>query len=329
MDTPVRNHPSIRWDTTKQVHRIRLTDNRLDMLMAFFVHGYLSTGMLHALVAPSKTQQFTTEELRLMKLPPNEYLEQSTTNLRRRAQPLSSELIYRITAHGVEALLRYSRIAPEDAELWTKLRAQEKQNNYWHDVATSFVTASMAIGARDLGLKFLSIYDIMRSAPETTKEASSPLSIPYEKKHFIPDALFGIKDEITNYFAVEMDMGSEQTEFSQLKNSTLSGKYRAYRHMWANDIPRKQFNLPNLKLLIPTTMYLRTSNLKKAFAEIAKNDTRTKGTGPAYLRCLPALDRRDNLPLPSDGTMLLNQWERVNGTPVYFYKKTADNHSAA
>lgn len=286
MNVHASNHPSLRWDITKKVKRVRLTDNRLDRLLPFFVHGYLSTGMLHALLEPQKTHGYTCEELRLLKLPPNSYIEQNSAHLRRRAEALRGELIYRITDHGVEALLRHGRITLGDAELWLKLRAQDKESNYWHDVATGHVIASIALATRELGLTFVSIYELMRNAPQRSNHSGSPLGIPYQKMHFIPDAIFGFSDGDTlSCFALETDMGSEQLAYSAVKRSTIAGKYKAYRHMWAHKIHKELFGLPHLKLLIATTSILRTANIMTLLFELAKEDTQASGTDPVYAAC--------------------------------------------
>lgn len=314
-----------RYDKTRVAHRIKLTPNRLDRLMAFFVHGYLSTSMLHALVDSRISIDYCSEELKFLKRAPNSYIEQSD-ELKNRFQALSSELYYRINDHGVDALLRHGRITLEDAELWHKLHSRPRPGQFWHDLATSFTSASFELGCKNLGYEFISVYDIIRAAPQKTKDLAVPTSIPSDNTHSIPDALFGYRDGKTeNYFAVETDFGTEQGKESDKKFSTVSAKYKSYRHIWRQKTYEAQFGIPNLKLLFTFLSPLRTRNKKRDFKEMAQKDPDGTGSGgPVYFRCLPELDRQENMPLPPTGTMLLDTWERMNAEPRYLYeRKTA------
>jgi hypothetical protein len=314
-------HKYWRFDPKATTNEIGLTAKRLDRLYAFFLHGYLATDMLHALVDSGVSQKFTTEELKRLKRIPNRYLEQPKQQ-EDSLDARSSRLIYRISPRGVEALVNAGRIATEDAQLWRKLRSQQKENQFWHDAATSYISASIALGTAQLGLQFISVYDIIRDAPAKTRDASNPLSMPYEKSFFTPDLLCGFRDQSqATYLMHETDMGTEQTMFHEVKNSTLSKKYLGYRSMLYRDLHTAQFGIPSVKILFATTMHGRLSNLKKAFKQIADQDTRAAGVGPIYLRCLPELDRHNHMKLAATGTLLLDPWQRVTADPTYLHKK--------
>jgi hypothetical protein len=232
---------------------------------------------------------------------------------------LYNRLVLALSLRGLERLLAADRITLEDAKLWQNLRTEHRQNQFWHDAATGYITASIALGCNALGLKFLSVYDVLRGRNLTS------LGMPYKKKRFIPDALFGIADgELVAYFVLETDMGSEQLEANQLKHSTLAAKYLGYRDMWYREGYKEIYGLPtHPKLLIVTTKHLRLENMKTTFAEIARNDALMPGNGPVYLRCLPALERRERLPLPATGTMLLDPWQRISKEPTLIFKRKA------
>ena len=316
-----RYHKYWRFDPKATTNEIGLTDKRLDRLYAFFIHGYLATDMLHALVDSEVSQKFTTEELKRLKRIPNSYLEkprQQEDSLDAR----SSRLIYRISHKGVEALINAGRITPGDAQLWRKLRSQQKENQFWHDAATSYVSASLALGSQQLGLQFISVYDIIRDAPAKTRDVPNPLAIQYEKSFFTPDLLCGFRDQLqTTHIMHETDMGTEQTKLHEVKNSTLSRKYLGYRNMLSRDWHTELFGIPSVKILFSTTKHERLSNLKKAFKQIADLDTRAAGVGPIYLRCLPELDRHNHMKLIPTGTLLLDPWQRVTADPTYLHKK--------
>jgi hypothetical protein len=314
-------HKFTRFDRRATTNEIKLTPDRRERLKTYFTHGLLSTHMVRALVDPDKTQEFVSTELKRLRRIPNSYLTYST----RQEDDLdvrSNPNIFGLAHKSIEPLITAGTISIEDAQLWQKLRAAPKENQFWHDRAASHVTASIELGAKKLGLEFISVYDIIRNAPEKTKNAQNPLAIPYEKSFFIPDALFGLRDgPNVTYFALEMDMGNEQNSDNNLKHSTLAKKYRGYRNMLYRELHTTHFGIPNLKILFATTKPLKTQNLKKLFKDLADQDTRVTGVGPFYLRCFPELDYRNHIRVHATPTALTDPWERVTAEPTYLHKK--------
>jgi len=317
MNVQAPNRHYDRFDPQAKAKRIGVTGLRLDRLQPFFTHGLLSTEMLHALAEPHRVQNYTTQELCRLKRIPNSYLDQPEAQ-QDTMDARYNRLIYRLSLRGLEALLAAGRITPEDAQLFLDLRGQYKQNQFWHDAATSYITASIELGCKQLGLQFLSAYDILRGKGLTS------LAIPFQKSHLIPDALFGISDRTSiTYYALETDMGSEQLEANQLKHSTLTKKYLGYRVMWSHELYQDVYGIPSLKLLIVTTKHLRLENIKTTFKNIAREDTQSSGIGPVYLKCFPALERHERLSLPSTGIMLTDPWHRVTKEPTTIFKTKA------
>jgi Replication-relaxation len=317
-----------RYDFVRPTSRFGLTEKRLNKLMAFFVHGYLTTGMLRALTDPQLEKETISKELKNLKR--HGYIEQNNDRLKEAEDPLHSDLIYRITEHGVDSLVIKGFIPPEDAVLWEKIRAYPRKGDYWHDVATSLFTASIELGTRALGVRFISLYGLLRNAPEETLALPNPIKMPFEQSYFIPDAIFAIRDHDLFPFAVEMDMGTEQVANAQSKTNlaksraTLVKKYQAYRNMWAKNIHTKQLGLPFLKLLIPTILPSRTRTIRKDFLAEMNNDHLLSGPGPIFIRSVPSLNRKIYQPFRCDGSMLLDEWERLSKEPTVIFKtKTA------
>ena len=73
MDAPTKRLPYRRSDPNAKGKRVKLTTDRLQRLYAIFTHGILSTEMVHALVDPTKSQSFTTRELKELFRAPNGY----------------------------------------------------------------------------------------------------------------------------------------------------------------------------------------------------------------------------------------------------------------
>ena len=300
---PKKYHQFDRYDRKATTHLIELTPNRLDKLEAYFTHGFLSSEMVHALLEPTKRQNYTTDELKHLKRIPNNYLiqpsDQSDT-----LDARSKHLTYKISPTGVSALVDKGRITLADALLWKKL--QQNNGPYWHDAAASYVTASIAFGAKEHGMRYIPWYEILNHKYCNTKDTPNPIEITYtfrgRPKAFVPDRIFGLArpGQRPIFYALEMDMGTEQHKESDLKHSTLTTKYKAYRHMWAHELHTEQYGVSEMHLLMVTTKALRLENIKEEFAKIAKSDD-YKGMGPVHYHAVLQLDRHYNQKPPATG----------------------------
>lgn len=302
---PKKYHQFDRYDRKATTHLIELTPSRLDKLEAYFTHGFLSSDMAHALLEPNKRQNHTTEELKHLKRIPNNYLIQppdQTDTLDAR----SKNLTYKISPTGVSALVDKGRITLADASLWKKL--QQNNGPYWHDAAASYVTASIALGAKEHGMRFIPWYEILNHEYCNTKEAANPFEITHTVKGkptgFVPDKIFGLArpSQRPVFYALEMDMSTEQIEEHKTKHSTLAAKYKAYRTMWAHELHTAQYGVSELRLLIVTTKTMRLENIKGAFRKIAETDT-YKGMGPVHYHAVLELDRHYNQKPPANGDL--------------------------
>ncbi len=237
MDAPVQEKPYHtigRWGRGR-VPPITLNARDLDYLLALFTHGVLSSDMLRALVAPTLPQRVTTRRMFLLKNPPNEFVAQPEAQEIAR-NVYSANLIFEINERGVYALVDSGRIDYDDHVLWSKLQGNFKPQHFDHDRAVGYVLASLALGAHETGIRFISWREILNRprCPVQTRELRNPLAIPYEasgeRRVLIPDALFGLQyPNGACFFALEIDMGTEQHKDSDLKSVTLRQKFRAYR----------------------------------------------------------------------------------------------------
>lgn len=320
MNVHVAKRYNSRYDLSVKTKHIGLTPDRLDRLAAYFRHGYLSTEMLHAIADPDIGQKYTTEEVRRFKQYPNSYLEVPIVQ-KDAYDARSNRLIARLNDKATEMLVLKNRISDQDALIHKKLR-QNNPHHFWHDVATGYITGSFELGARELGLQYLSVYDILKNAPAKTLEASNPLAIPYKDGFIVPDALFGISDgEQATYFVLETDMGTEQGKHNAAKHSTLEKKYLAYRNMWRLELYKSLFGIPNLKLLLISTRLFSLSDLPERFRAIAQNDRASSGLGPIYIRSFPPLDFQGTFDRPYSGFMLTEPWQRLAAPDTLLYKK--------
>ena len=186
------------------------------------------------------------------------------------ANHLYVEDMHRLGFEG-EALLRTRGVIP--AEEWGansriggKSVAPSKIIRLAHDHMASDIALDIEIGARAARAPFKHHIDILRAAPEATRNLPKPLRIPVtvESHHtFVePDALFAIGDR---YFALEADKGTESVK------SVIVPKILAYREIVADLIIDAHLGIDSLTVLFATTNETRMKNVMAELSRIAVN----------------------------------------------------------
>ncbi len=110
-----------------------------------------------------------------------------------------------------------------------------------------------------------------------TREANNPFAIRYQtsdgRRSLIPDALFGIEYPTgACFFTLEMDMGTEPLKESEIRNSTIDQKLKAYRTIINDRLLKSQFALPSPIVLILTRSAVRMGNLIDRLRRLADSD---------------------------------------------------------
>jgi hypothetical protein len=299
-----------------------LSERDFEYLHALMTHGALSTEVLRALVLPDRPQYATTKRMFLLKNPPNDYVTQpEAQEFAKNAH--STSLVYEVSEKGVAALVDHGRVAYEESVLWRKVQTNFKAQHFDHDLATGYILASMHLGGREGGIRFIPAFEILSrpKCPAETRFADDPLAIPYEvsgeRRVIIPDALFGLEyPSGACFFALETDMGTEQLKEHDLKSSTLVRKLRAYRSVIRDEHYRSRFALPSLQVLIVTASVVRMRNIMDCLRRIADVDGKGS-THPFLFKALPQVARRTRDKLPATGHLLSSPWERVNYPQLY------------
>lgn len=259
-------HALGRWRRGR-VRAVELNSRDLDYLFALFIHGVLSTAMIQKLIVPDRTQRTVTDRFFLLKNPPNEFVSRPEGQMRSK-NANCTDLAFEITNKGAAALVDHDRISYADYLLWTKIQGNFKPQHFDHDLATGSITALIAVAAEASGLRFISWLDILSRAkcPAQTRNSDNPFVLPYQTsdgwRSLIPDALFGLEYSTgACFFALETDMGTEPLKESELKNSTIGQKLRAYRTITRDGTFRSRFALPALTVLIVTHSAVRMLNV--------------------------------------------------------------------
>jgi hypothetical protein len=310
-----RYHSIGRW-SRGFVRAIEINTRDLAYLRALFIFGVLSNEMLHALVCAERHQRLTTDRMFLLKNPPNDYVVQPKGQENSKSANYTS-LSYEISTRGVETLVDSGVIAFADFVLWRKLQANYKPLHFDHDFATGYILASIELGARQAGLRFISSLEILsrQKCPAETREAPNPFAIPYEsageQRYLIPDALFGV--EYPNgacFFALETDMGTEQHRDNDMKNATIIRKFRGYREILRRETFKARFGLPTPQILTVTPSVVRMHNMLMTVERLADLEPNWP-TKRFQFKAVPELARRSRPQLPPTGHLLTEPWHRV------------------
>ena len=113
----------------------------------------------------------TTDRMFLLKNPPNDYVAQPEgQQFAQERQPHEP----RLRDHARRARRAWSTAlasATTELVLWRKLQTNFKPQHFDHDAATGYVLASMALGARDANLRFISAPEILSRPNARTRRA--------------------------------------------------------------------------------------------------------------------------------------------------------------
>jgi protein involved in plasmid replication-relaxation len=302
-----KRHDYSRWETG-EAHAIQITSYVLDILYELFLHGALSNAMLHALTASTVNERNTRLRTMLMKRKPNLLIEQPKQQ-RLAYNANYNSLTYRITDAGVQVLLDRGKITRAQSDLFFKLRRNHR--TYHHDALSAYVTASIALGCRQVGIQFVGWDFILthQRCPESTRRSSNPLAIPFlldGRQHtLIPDALFAVRtSEGVNCFVLETDRHNEPIDARELGRSSYAAKLAGYVVVLKEELYQKHFGIPNLQVLNATISDIHMRNIMRRLREM------TQGTRPFLFKALPMMCQHDYKPVIS-GHMAETPWQRI------------------
>ena len=297
-----RYHHFSRWERPK-THAVRIGPLDLDYLHKLFIHGPLSTAMLHRLVRGHARNPRTTARLRLLKGEPNLLVDQPQQQ-RLGHNANYSPLVYAINKRGIQVLKNFGRIS-DDEYRWFRARPVK---HYHHDVMAAYITASIELGTVEAGVRFIPWTEILSHAkcPQATKDAKNPFEMKVGKSATIPDALFGIETPTQfTFYALEADRRTEPIVTHELKRSSYGGKLSLYREIMSRRLYRDHFGISSLMVLTVTVSDLHMKNIMAHLKVAAPS-----GLQPFLFKSVPELNMFINTP-PNTGHMFTIPWSRV------------------
>lgn len=232
--------------------RLEITANDLAVAGLLACHGPLPSHYLFALAARADFNGF---QKRLTKLF-NGVVGRPGILSRPKQQFLNREARYQHLVYD---------LAPEGWRLLA-LPANSASDPFPHRLMTACVSASIAHGVRQRGIRFIDQSEIWSHAtcPEATRQSASPLSMPMPGgRHIIPDALFGLKypEGGFRFFALEADRGTESVTRSSARQTAFAQKLHSYGQVLAQRLHTAHWGLPNLTVLTVTTSQRRIDSL--------------------------------------------------------------------
>jgi hypothetical protein len=307
-----------RWEDG-DTHPIKITPRKLDLLHELFhLLGPVNTSMLHELAAKDVTINATRERLKHMKLRPNKLIEQP------KQQRLSynanyAPLTYKLTKAGVQVLLNYGRITPEEGSLWQRL--QQNYKNYYHDATTTYCIASIKLGCIESGHEFLGWeYTLTHpKCPDATKRAANPLAMSLEienkRVRVIPDwppfAIGLPNGRICR--VIETDMQSMPINAHELARSSYGVKLHHYLEILRSYEYQRHFGIPNLQILTATVSDIHMQNIMRHLERIVKHRNHAR---PFLFQSIPYMSKYENRPVIS-GHLFTSAWHRVGEPAAY------------
>lgn len=254
-----------RFKCTRSGKRIVLTDRDVEILRWLYRYRYLRSPQLISFLKPKSEKRFIERlgdlfhETGLIDRPKAQW---------RHFDARCTPVIYELSNKGL-AFLESRNQLPQRAT--TLSRRSRSGTNIQFDHAMMIVDTLVEIEQTTLATtnqRFVCVDEILTRAPDTTKTAPNPLSVPVTIQpnatfpklkspmdtHIIPDALYGIEylnggEKLYRFWALECENTNPNWR-SSLSKSSLARKRAAYDALIKSGGYKKHWGIPNLALKV-------------------------------------------------------------------------------
>lgn len=283
-----------------KTHRIRITDNDLDIFRILQRYRYLPINFIYALL-PKKRNYGKLQE-RLTDLTGHGYLERPDKQFES-VNAFYKKITYALGKKGKQLM----------ADIGEGIDIQiGAGNSYHHEALTCLVIASLEIGSKDY--RFIHWPELlqMQKMPESTKNHPTPFHLPLigmKQKNQVPDgAPFCIAgDKLLCFPGIETDMSTEV--LNGTRRVTIKKKLEGYINIAYHKTYQSHFGMPNMVVPFVTTSETRMKNMMNLLDQI------TDGKGCSYIMFKHAPHLRSIGHSPEPANLLSEQWLRVGHEP--------------
>jgi len=247
--------------------RIILTDRDTEILRWLYRYRYLRTPQLIGYLQPKSKKRFIERlgdlfhETGLINRPKVQW---------RYYDARCAPMIYELSTKGLALLESKNQLPQRTTTLSRRIRSGNIQFVHAMMIVDALVSVEHeAIANPDL--RFVCVDEILARAPESTRNAPNPLSVPITiqpnaafpkikspwKTHVIPDALYGIEylidgEKRYRFWALECE-NTSPTWRSSPRHSSLARKRVAYDALIKSQAFKEHWGIPNLKLDVRTS----------------------------------------------------------------------------
>jgi len=225
--------------------RIVLTERDLSIFRALSRYRYLRSTYLYAFAGGASETRFKE---RLGDLFHEGYLDRPAEQWRL-AEGLHAPTIYEL-GRAAARVLEGSELGGDARRV---LLGPGAHRQFEHSVMICDVLASIELDALTTpNLRFISVFEILAKAPETTRHAPSPLQLQIgtgKDQSVVPDAVFGLaylakEQPCYRFFALEADRGTMPVARNNRGQSSYLSKLRTYISVLAEGQPRRVWGIP-------------------------------------------------------------------------------------
>lgn len=281
---------------------IELSTRDIEMFRFLTRYRYLRSTYLYAFVGGASETRFKE---RLGDLFHEGYLDrpaQQWDYANARCKPVVHEL-----GAGAARILR--DYGADGARTCCLERAAHRQ--FRHSLLICEALASIELGARACGLRFIPWPEMLARAPEATRATTRPFALPMPSGGYVvPDGAFGIEyrsgdASAYRFFALEADRGTMPLARTRQGQTSYTAKLAAYQDAIGGRAHKAHWGVPNLLVLTLTTSESRLA------AMLARTDK--DRSSPAFL-FKAAEESALVRPMPE---LFTAPWERIGAPPLH------------
>lgn len=256
--------------------RIVVSERDTIILQLLYRYRFLRSSQVITFLCPKSERRLTERlgdlfhETALINRPPAQW---------RYGDPRCTSVVHELSPKGL-AFLQERDLVPLRATTLSRRGSSGRTQQFAHAMMVVDVLTTIELALRDLpDQRFVCIDEILKRAPETTRDAKNPLAAPVTihphkdfpdiitpwKTHVIPDGLFGIEYLVDNkkryrFWALECERTSPARR-SHTRASSLMRKRAAYQALISSQGYKAHWGIPNLKLHVVTQKDIDTPSI--------------------------------------------------------------------